>query len=188
MLTRRSLIGASVAALVLAGRAPGAAALQPVLIGGGPADGADTAAAQEICRAVNERAAGTYDCFARPTPGSVFNIRAVAGGLMEFGFARSDGSREAVDGRGAWEGRPATSLRSAVDLQTEGALLVTGTHVADDLVYEVVRTVFETLDALGRVHPAFLDLDPAAAPGDLAPPLHPGAARYYRERGWLPAQ
>ncbi len=188
MLTRRSLIGASVAALVLAGQAPGAVALQPVLIGGGPADGADTEAAEQICRLVSERAAGTYDCFARPTPGSVFNIRAAAGGLMEFGFARSDNSREAVDGKGAWEGRPATSLRSAVRLRSGEALFVTGTHVADDLVYDVVRTVFEHLNALGRAHPAFLDLDPAATPGDLAPPLHPGATRYYRERGWLRAQ
>ena len=185
MLTRRSMIGASVAALALAGRAPGAAAVQPVLIGGGPTDGAHAEAARRICDLLNEHAGETYGCFARSTPGSVFTLRAIESALMEFGFARSVRHGEAVAGRGVWEGRPATTLRGVFGLHPEAALLVTGADVAEALVYGLVRTVFENLDALEDAHPAFRDLDPPAMLEGIPAPLHPGAARYYRERGWL---
>ena len=65
------------------------------------------------------------------------------------------------------------------------ATVVSGAAVADDLVYDLVRTVFENLDVLRSAHPAFAALAPEAMLADLPAPLHPGAARYYRERGWL---
>ena len=62
---------------------------------------------------------------------------------------------------------------------------MTGADVADDLVYDVVRLVFENLDVLKGAHPSFAVLDPAAMLQNLTASLHPGAARYYREQGWL---
>jgi hypothetical protein len=36
-----------------------------------------------------------------------------------------------------------------------------------------------------RIHPSLADYDPAGAYLDLGVPLHPGAERYYREKGWM---
>ena len=185
MLTRRIVLGAIAAALLLTASAPSAKATQIVLIGGGVADGVETLAARQICSLVDEYAGHKYGCIPRTSPGSDFNIRAIEIGLMEFGFVRSERAREAVAGSGAGEDEPVAGLRSVFDLRGDALLLVTGADVADDLVYGVVRIVFENLDVVRGAHPSFGALEPAAMVQDLAAPLHPGAARYYGEQGWL---
>ena len=185
MLTRRTVIGAAAAVVLLVGATSHVNATQTILIGGGPADGVHTLAARQICALVDERAGHKYGCIPRTATGAVFNLRAIEIGLMEFGFAQSDRTHEAVAGSGRWEGKAVASLRSAFSLHPERVLLVTGADVADDLVYDVVRTVFENLDVLRGAHPALGGLDPAAMLEGLPAPLHPGAARYYGERGWL---
>ena len=188
MLTRRAVLGAVIAATLLAGAPSYAEATQTVLIGGGAEGDLHTQAAQQICRLVNEQLGDRYGCLARSAPGSVFNIRAVEIGLMEFGLAQSGRAREAVAGSGAWESGPAANLRSVFSLRPEQAEAVSSADVAETLVYDVTRAVFEGLDALREAHPALGGLDPAAMLQGLSAPLHPGAARYYRERGWLEAQ
>jgi TRAP-type uncharacterized transport system substrate-binding protein len=188
VLTRRTVLGAAGAAVLLAGvapRAPRAEATQTILIGGGAADGVETLAARQICALVDEHAGHKYGCIPRTAPGSVFNLRAIEIGLMEFGFVQSEHAREAVAGAGTWTGEPLASLRSVFALHPENALLVTGAEIADDLVYDVVRTVFENLDVLRNTHPALGALQPAAMLRGLPVPLHAGAARYYGEQGWL---
>ena len=185
MPTRRTLKGAAVAALLLAGAVPCATAAQPVLIGGDTADGVYTQAARQICALVNEFAGDKYGCIARPAPGPVFNIRAVEIDLMDFALAQSDRAHEAVNGLGAWEGEPVAGLRSVFGMNTVAATVVTGADTAEKLVYDTVKTVFEHLDAFRSAHPAFRDLAPAAMLEGLPAPLHPGAVRYYREQGWL---
>ena len=184
MLTRRTVLGAAAAAVLLTGSAPDAKATQIILIGGGAAGSADTLAARQICALVDDHAGHKYGCIPRTAPGSVFNIRAIDIGLMEFGFALPDRAREAFAGLGAWEDKPVADLRSVFSLRPEAALLVTGADVADDLVYDVARIVFENLDVLRSAHPDLRALDPAAMLEGLSAPLHPGAARYYGERGW----
>ena len=188
MLTRRVVLGAATAAALLAGVPSFAKATQTVLIGGGAEGDLHTQAAQQICRLVNERYGDKYGCLARSAPGSAFNIRAVEIGLMEFGLAQSGRAREAVAGSGAWEGSPAANLRRVFSLRPETAEVVSSADVAETLVYDVTRAVFGGLDALREAHPALGGLDPAAMLEGLSAPLHPGAARYYRERGWLEAQ
>ncbi|MDE0391614.1 MAG: hypothetical protein OXI57_06030 [Rhodospirillales bacterium] len=186
MLTRRIALGAfAAAALLLTAAAPSAKATQIVLIGAGAADGVETLAARQICSLVDEHAGHKYGCIPRTAPGSDFNIRAIEIGLMEFAFVRSERAHETVAGSGAGEDEPAAGLRSAFGLRPDGLLLVTGADVADDLVYDVVRIVFESLGVLQGAHPSFGALEPAAMVQGLAAPLHPGAARYYREQGWL---
>ncbi|MDH3475019.1 MAG: TAXI family TRAP transporter solute-binding subunit, partial [Rhodospirillales bacterium] len=64
------------------------------------------------------------------------------------------------------------------------ATVVASSELDDDLVYDVVKAVFENLDRLRRMHPAFGTLDPKRMVRDgLSAPLHKGAARYFRERG-----
>lgn len=185
---RRALIGAAVAAVLLAGAASHAKATQTILIGGGAEGGVQTQVARQICALVDEHAGKEYGCIARTAPGSVFVIRAIDIGLMEFGFAQSGGVHEAVSGSGAWEGEPVAGLRAVFRLPPESTELVTGADVDADLVYDVVRTVFENLDVLRSAHPALSGLDATAMLEGLSAPLHPGAARYYQERGWLQAR
>jgi uncharacterized protein len=66
------------------------------------------------------------------------------------------------------------------------AVFVSHTRVPDDVVYALVRSVFERLSALRQAHPALAGLDPREmATRGVAAPIHPGALRYYRERGWM---
>ena len=54
------------------------------------------------------------------------------------------------------------------------------------MVYEVTRAVFENFDDFRRLHPALEALDRAKMIKDgLTAPLHPGAVRYYKEKGWM---
>ncbi|ODV08840.1 MAG: C4-dicarboxylate ABC transporter substrate-binding protein [Rubrivivax sp. SCN 70-15] len=66
------------------------------------------------------------------------------------------------------------------------ATLVTSAKVPDAVVYELVKSVFENFDDFKKLHPAFAHLDPKAMIKDgLSAPLHPGALKYYREKGWI---
>jgi len=66
------------------------------------------------------------------------------------------------------------------------ATVVSSEDVDEQLVYDIVRTVFENLDRFKRMHKAFHELDPKTMISNgLAAPLHAGAERYYREQGWL---
>lgn len=66
------------------------------------------------------------------------------------------------------------------------ATLVTSADVDDDVVYHLVRSVFEGLDSFRGLHPALNNLQPEdMISNGLSAPLHPGAERYYRERGWM---
>ncbi len=64
-------------------------------------------------------------------------------------------------------------------------VLVTSTKVSGDVIYQIVRAVFENLDVLRRTHPSLAGLTPELmVTGNLAP-LDPGAKRYYIEAGLI---
>lgn len=66
------------------------------------------------------------------------------------------------------------------------ATFVTSAKVPDAVVYEVVKAVFENFDDFKKLHPAFANLDPKKMIKDgLSAPLHPGAVKYYKEKGWM---
>ncbi len=74
------------------------------------------------------------------------------------------------------------------DVETYGVLatVVTSAKVPEDTVYNVTKAVFENFNEFKSLHPAFANLDPAKMVKDgLSAPLHPGAAKYYKEKGWL---
>ncbi len=67
-----------------------------------------------------------------------------------------------------------------------GATFVTSSDVSDEAVYAVVSAVFDNFDAFTGLHPAFANLVPEEmATAGLSAPLHDGAAKYYREKGWI---
>ncbi|MBV7396402.1 TAXI family TRAP transporter solute-binding subunit [Mameliella sediminis] len=66
------------------------------------------------------------------------------------------------------------------------ATFVTSADVPDDVVYTVVKAVFDNFDRFKGLHPAFASLtEEEMISGGLSAPLHPGAEKYYRERGWI---
>jgi hypothetical protein len=66
------------------------------------------------------------------------------------------------------------------------ATFVTTAKADDEVVYQTVKAVFDNFDRFKRLHPAFENLvaEEMATQG-LSAPLHDGAARYYREQGWI---
>jgi uncharacterized protein len=72
--------------------------------------------------------------------------------------------------------------------ETFGVLstLVTSANTPDDVVYVVVKAVFENFDEFKKLHPAFANLDPQKMIKEgLSAPVHEGALRYYKEKGWM---
>lgn len=66
------------------------------------------------------------------------------------------------------------------------ASFVTSAKASDDSVYTLVKAVFENFDEFKKLHPAFGNLDPKNMIKDgLSAPLHPGAVKYYKEKGWM---
>ena len=67
-----------------------------------------------------------------------------------------------------------------------GATFVTSDAVSEDAVYAVVASVFDNFEDFKKLHPAFANLTPEEmATAGLSAPLHPGAAKYYKEKGWI---
>lgn len=73
------------------------------------------------------------------------------------------------------------------DLPSPGSptMMTANSKVSADVVYRVVKVLAENPDRLRKIHDSVKDFDPATAWKDLGAPLHPGAEKYYRERGWL---
>ncbi len=66
------------------------------------------------------------------------------------------------------------------------ATVVSSAKISNDTVYQVVKALFDNFDEFKKLHPAFAHLDPSTMVKDGLPaPLHDGAIRYYKERGWL---
>ena len=61
--------------------------------------------------------------------------------------------------------------------------LVTSSAVSDDLAYQMTKLIFESLPELVNAHAAGKEIKLDAAAAGSPVPLHPGAIRYYREKG-----
>ena len=74
------------------------------------------------------------------------------------------------------------------DIPTYGVLatFVSSEDVKDDVVYEVVKAVFNNFEDFKRLHPALNHLvKEDMVKNGLSAPLHPGAERFYKEQGLL---
>lgn len=83
--------------------------------------------------------------------------------------------------KGMYAGNP-------TDIKTFGvkATLVTTSKVSDEIVYQLVKSVFDNFENFKTLHPVFANLDPKKmiSEGNTAP-IHKGAERYYKEKGWI---
>jgi TRAP transporter TAXI family solute receptor len=74
------------------------------------------------------------------------------------------------------------------DVRTYGvvASVVSSSKVPANTVYAVVKAVFDNFDEFKKLHPAFGNLKPENMVKDgLSAPLHDGAVKYYKEKGWV---
>jgi hypothetical protein len=115
----------------------------------------------------------TTDCDARLVP--------VTGAAIDE-FVASDPSLVATTiAGGLYRGNP-----NRTDTFGVTATVVTTAGEPEDRIYTIVRSIFGDFEMLRGLDPVLSDLDPEEMVHDgLTAPLHPGAARYYRERGWI---
>ncbi len=74
------------------------------------------------------------------------------------------------------------------DTKTFGvrATFVSSTKTSEEVIYQVVKAVFENFDDFKKLHPAFANLKKEEMIKDgLSAPLHDGAIKYYKEAGLL---
>ena len=105
----------------------------------------------------------------------------VTGSVIDKLVDDNDYYRSAVIPGGMYRGNDSDTNTFGV-----GATFVSSSDVPDEVVYQVVKAVFENFGAFKKLHPAFANLKEAEMIKDgLSAPLHPGAAKYYKEKGWL---
>lgn len=75
----------------------------------------------------------------------------------------------------------------AADVETAavGNFLITHSGVSDETAYQMTKLLFENLPQLVSAHAAAKGIDPAKALDGMPVPLHPGAEKYYREKGLI---
>jgi uncharacterized protein len=61
--------------------------------------------------------------------------------------------------------------------------LVTRSDLPDDLVYQMTKTVFDNLNDLTAAHSAAKEIKLESAMTGMPVPMHPGAERYFKEKG-----
>ncbi len=75
------------------------------------------------------------------------------------------------------------------DVKTFGvkAVVAASSDLDEDEVYQIVKAVFDNLDNFKTLHPVFATLDAKhmVEDADVAP-FHPGAIKYFKEKGLLP--
>lgn len=62
-------------------------------------------------------------------------------------------------------------------------ILAVRADIPDDVVYLVTKTIWENLSSLHEIHKATEDMQLSIALKGVGCPLHPGALKYYREKG-----
>lgn len=63
--------------------------------------------------------------------------------------------------------------------------LVTSSDMKDDVVYAMTKSVYDNLDQLVAAHVAAKDIKLENGPKGMPVPMHPGAEKFYKEKGLL---
>ncbi len=84
---------------------------------------------------------------------------------------------------------PDTFKNQAQPVSTVGfpTVLITNAGLPEPLAYTITKTIVENKETLVRGHAGLAEFDPKTAwqPDEVGLPLHPGAERVYREKGWM---
>jgi hypothetical protein len=122
--------------------------------------------------------------------GAVTKLFASGRGKMRLLSFTADQAKAADGGLGLWT--PYTLAAGTYPGQTEDVVTIAhpnflGVHesVDEEVVYQFTKTIWENLGFLQAIHTATKAMSVEAAVEGVPVPLHPGAARYYREMGLL---
>ena len=120
--------------------------------------------------------------------GAVSQLFAAAGDNVTMLNFTDEEAKAADGGRGLWTSFtiPAgTYPGQEADVATiaQPNFLATNADVSEENVYLITKTIYENLPFLQAIHPATKAMMIERAIVGLPLPLHPGAARYYREVG-----
>ncbi len=67
-----------------------------------------------------------------------------------------------------------------------GATFVSSSDVPEEQVYQLTKAVFDNFNKFKKLHPAFANLkEEEMVKNMLTAPLHDGAVKYYKEKGWM---
>ncbi len=68
---------------------------------------------------------------------------------------------------------------------TMGSVIVANKNVPDDVAYTLAKAISENVDRFRKIHASLQPYQPSLGPTATAIPLHPGAEKYYREKGYV---
>jgi TRAP-type uncharacterized transport system substrate-binding protein len=121
----------------------------------------------------------------RQHPGPDHHLRRQAGAADRPGGGQA-GRQRALLRQGQHSRRPVRRPPNPTPTYGVLATFVTSAKVPDATVYELVKAVFDNFEEFKKLHPAFGALDPKemVKNGNSAP-MHPGAVKFYKEKGWL---
>jgi len=120
--------------------------------------------------------------------GAVSQLMASAGDSVTMLNFTDEQVETANGGRGLWTRYviPAgTYPGQTEDVNTiaQPNFLATSADLPEENVYQITKTIYENLPFLQAIHPATKAMALESAIAGLPVPLHPGAARFYREQG-----
>ena len=120
--------------------------------------------------------------------GAVSQLMAAAGDSVTLLSFTEDQMMKADGGRGLWTPytiAAGTYPGQEADVQTiaQPNFLATHADLSEENVYMITKTIYENLPFLQAIHPATKAMSIEKAIAGLPLPLHPGAARYYKEVG-----
>jgi TRAP transporter TAXI family solute receptor len=76
-------------------------------------------------------------------------------------------------------------LTADVSTVAVNAVLIAGNQLKDDMVYNLTKALFENQAELAAAHAKGKELDIKYAVQGVSIPFHPGAAKYYKEKGLM---
>lgn len=105
----------------------------------------------------------------------------VTGDVIDTLVSENDYYRMATIPAGTYKGQDEDLTTFGV-----GATMISSADVPEDVAYTLAKAVFDNFEDFKKLHPAFANLNEEEMISDsLSAPLHDGAAKYYKERGWM---
>ncbi len=141
---KRSTVLLLLAVFTLTTAGPAFAATRFVTMGTGGVTGVYYPTGGAISKLVNnKRKEYNLRMTVESTGGSVFNVNAIVNGDLEMGVVQSDLQYQAYNGKGDWEGKPATKLRSMFSIHPEAVTILAAAdaniHSVADMKGKVVN-------------------------------------------------
>ncbi|OGP93471.1 MAG: hypothetical protein A2156_11255 [Deltaproteobacteria bacterium RBG_16_48_10] len=103
----------------------------------------------------------------------------------------SDKERAKLNERGLYNDvmAPNSFKNQNYEVQTvnPGTVLIANENVSEELAYVITKTMCEGKEELVKAHASIKPFDPPSAwkTENTAIPLHPGAIKFYKEKGWM---